>query len=555
MITFDRRLWSSKIRTQPLGFAVLYFLILFLRRRAQLLNPQIWAEDGSQILRGFLDHGWASLAFPANGYLITTSKLLIGGALTLSAAYLPAIATIADWIFTVLVCLAITYCPTWLRARWCIALATLLVPSDPEVFGIPLYSFWWASLLLFLVVLWDDESADLKWRISMVLLGGLSSPIIFLVTPFLFIRLILLKQKKIEGLVLAVSVACCAVQAAMVHNSIGNGSITASKLLLFVPKFLGSYVSGNLRNPTLPWLWVTGLLVCVFVISTMFCGAAARLRNWFILGLWVGAMLMSAVRMDLALIHPHLAGPRYFFFPFVLLSWLIISALPDCRVTSVKVFGVVLLSAAFVNALPVLSRDHVDLHWTGHVVSCSHFSEYALPIGFNGQGSWYLFLTHPQAVKLQQWGVLNVSSPLVRKKTFPYRVIPLEAGQSGAWSSDHRIVSASSIVEDTWRGQDYGPSRLPGLRVVGSLPLGGSDQGRLSIHMHRGARILFREGAPSRQSISIESNGSHFLDYVPATPDWVELEFSNDQLPPEFTVTFTDAGSGVTEWSAVAVRP
>jgi hypothetical protein len=71
--------------------------------------------------------------------------------------------------------------------------------------------------------------------------------------------------------------------------------------------------------------------------------------------------------------------------------------------------------------------------------------------------------------------------------------------------------------------------------------------------LHRGDRVLFR-GAPTaaHQTISIQ-NTSRFLDYAPISPTWIILEFSNDLLPSEFTVVFSDKGS-VGEWSALAVR-
>lgn len=65
------------------------------------------------------------------------------------------------------------------------ATSALLVPTDREVFGVCLYTFWWTSFLLFLVVLWNERSQDIRWRLVSVLLGGLSSPVIFLITPFL----------------------------------------------------------------------------------------------------------------------------------------------------------------------------------------------------------------------------------------------------------------------------------------------------------------------------------------------------------------------------------
>src|SRR5690348_7298014 len=96
---------------------LVFLSLLYLRRSAQLLNPQIWSEDGEQIIPGFLNHGLASFAIPVNGYLITVSKLIMGLSLMMSSLLLPLISTLLTWLFIAGVCMAIAISPTWLSAR------------------------------------------------------------------------------------------------------------------------------------------------------------------------------------------------------------------------------------------------------------------------------------------------------------------------------------------------------------------------------------------------------------------------------------------------------
>jgi hypothetical protein len=50
-----------------------FFCLLMTRRWSQIASPQVWAEDGTQTIYGFITHGWVALLQPVNGYLITVS--------------------------------------------------------------------------------------------------------------------------------------------------------------------------------------------------------------------------------------------------------------------------------------------------------------------------------------------------------------------------------------------------------------------------------------------------------------------------------------------------
>jgi len=157
---------------------LLFFLLLLLRSHARLLHPQVWGEDAVPSFRGsgvfdYVNYGPISLLKPVNGYLILLPKLISGLSLLLSFSYYPIISTVLAWLAILVILTLITSNSTQLRVGpWLGALA-LLVPSDPEVFGLPLYTFWWATLLLFAAVLWKANSQDLTWRLPFIIVGGL----------------------------------------------------------------------------------------------------------------------------------------------------------------------------------------------------------------------------------------------------------------------------------------------------------------------------------------------------------------------------------------------
>lgn len=390
----------------------IFFALLYLRRPQQLLHPQVWDEDGTRIIPALLTHGLASLFYPVNGYLIVLPKLISALALAISGLYYPLISTVIAWIFIVGVCLAVAVSPTWLRGGALLGMATLFVPTDPEVFGIPLYTFWWASLLLFLVVLWDENSKNLAWRVTFVVIGGLSSPIIFLVTPLLAIRAALFRDKRREWLVLLTAVICCCVQAvAMLHFSdrLTGGTINAHNLGHLMPKFLGGYLAGNFIRRTDHLVWIATGVFLLFLLATI-SFLRKRPRYLFLLGLWLGAIYFIGRRVDVGLLQTRWGAPRYFFLPFVLIAWYVVSVLAESGNWNLRLFAAALLFTSFLNMLPVRTRPQQDFHWAEQLSACKDPGPNLIAISYDGHRPWFLELSGPQCKALRNAGFLHPRS-------------------------------------------------------------------------------------------------------------------------------------------------
>jgi hypothetical protein len=532
-------------------WAAAFLFLLFVRRSSQLIHPQIWDEEGTQIIPGFLKHGLMSLDTPVNGYLVTVPKIIMGISLSVSSLHLPLIATVLTWLFIAGVCMAIAKAPTWLKGGVLICLATLLVPTDPEVFGISLYSFWWASLLLFLVVLWEDKSANISWRVTFVFLGGLSSPVIFLITPFLAMRTLIFKPRSREAVVLIAASVCCIVQVLAMHHSnqpIAHGTINIHNLRLIVPKFLGSYLTGNFPGATDKLLWFSAGIVVSFLIASV-SFVTEQPRYLFLLGLWAGTILLSAARVDLSLLHPRLGGPRYFFFPYVLLSWYLVSILVESKRGGLRWAAGTLLFISLLNVLPVLSRSHSDFRWTDHVVSCGQFDHYRIPISFDGYTPWFMDLDHTQCERLQHWGIIPSSRRLERERSYPYSIESVDdkvLESKGLTTSG--FASTSSVVAAGWADSK---DNIPGFKVFGSR---GSNNGAITLRLRRGEKVLFRAGGPGeRQYVSVQGQ-DRFLQRLPPITSWVILDFANNSLPDEFVLAFSDMGKSAGDWSSIALQ-
>jgi hypothetical protein len=391
---------------------LLFFALLFLRRSPQLLSPQVWDEDGTQIIPGLLDHGLRSLIYPVNGYLVVLPKLISAASLAISGVHYPFVSTLITWIFIICVCMLISLAPTYLKGGVFLGAATLLIPTDPEVYGIPLYSFWWATLLLFLVVLWDENSRDLYLRLLIVLIGGLSSPIILLVAPLLVIRAVLLKGNRRELAIMWAALGCCGVQAfTMLHSAapLTVGAKGYSNLRYVLPKFLGEYLAGNfIRRTNHLVLIATGFLLAFLLITIPF--VRKHPHYLYLVGLWCGSIYLTGRRVNLALLQPRYAGPRYYFLPFVLLAWFLVSVMAEKNGWRPRVLAAALLLVSVYNMVPVRTRPQQDFEWRRHIADCIQSDPCPIPISYDGQRSWFLQVNRRQCLALRHAGLIPLGT-------------------------------------------------------------------------------------------------------------------------------------------------
>lgn len=371
------------------------FCALFLRAWPRLLYPEIWIEDGTLNLAGFINEGTISTFSPVGGYLTIIPKLITLTSLSISFIYYPMISTILAWIITLLIFLAIVKAPSYLRGRLLLAISCFFIPSDPEVFGLPSYTFWWSSLLLFMLVFWKEEQ-NTTLRLALLALSSLSAPICVITLPLFWARAIFFKKPSEWMLAIFASIfTLIQISVMMIHNNPGNLNITET-LTLFTPVFFGSYLVGNLSTQL---TWIFG----IFLFGVI-CIGAYKNRNWVmasLIYLLISSILISAYRVELTVLNPIHAGPRYFFYPYILTSWILIQLLFTQQFFIKYISGLFLLVSC-VNAVPHLDRRHDRLNWESHVMNCVNSQIYTFPIHFAGDknNAWSFNLNGEQCQRL-----------------------------------------------------------------------------------------------------------------------------------------------------------
>ena len=372
------------------GLLLLTVAVLWWRRPDQFSHPYIWVEEGSYTLKAYAASGLASVVEPVSGYFVLAAKLIALTAFRLSIAWAPEIDTALTVLFTVAVAGAVALAPTHLRGRpWC-AVWLLVLPLESEVYAVSEYAFWWAGVLLVLALLWDSTRGGAGWRAVFLLLGGLSSPIIAALAPLFALRALLERGRSEIGAA-ALAAALAIAQTIAVFTVEGErptylGQIGPRAML---GKFVGYlYVSGFApydmqvgRAAIIGGLLIAGLGIAAWM-------ARARIDRMFglLLLAWLALCFASVVRAPLAGIHPLAGGPRYFFYPFLLLGWATLWIAAESPSRWVRwALGAMLASSVWV-AYPHMPRHHHRVDWRAELAACAAApGSYSLPIHQDGR--------------------------------------------------------------------------------------------------------------------------------------------------------------------------
>lgn len=379
------------------GFVLLLVMVFIWRRPVEWQHPYVWVEEGTVSLPAYLASGWLSLVSPVSGYLVLPAKFILLVSLTISASHYPAIAYFLTVAFEVTTLCLIAYSPSWLKYPRLAALMVALVPTLPEVFAVSEYAFWWGALWSFVAIFWrEGERPRTAWRTVLVLVGGLSSPMALPAAVLLAIRAAWTRSRT-DLIVGAAAAAAATVQAAIMLSNpsplgIGDRGIDPVQTVV---RFFGHYVISSPRAPGYI-LFAAGAAIIGGLVA--FAIRRRKWRDpWFVLltmSLCAG-IVATLSRVPVGMIHP-VGAARYFFFPYLFLSWILLQAFGESgRVGKTLIAGVLTLS---VSQFVLHGRQaYQSFEWPSELQRClaKGDGEYAMPVQFNGDRSiaWHVNLS------------------------------------------------------------------------------------------------------------------------------------------------------------------
>ncbi len=323
----------GELRRSPIAktFVVFVFatVIIAARRWPQLVSPDVWVEDGTQIIPSFVKLGWAGLFVPVNGYLLVPAKLITYVGLTLSFEHYALVSTVLAIAVQAAVVAAIAVSPTILTTPTLAALLVPVLPIGSEVYALPLFVFWWTTLLLFVGLFWRDGQR-LGVRIIAIIVGGLSSPFITVAWPIFALRLTIERTRgNLTALVMALVLA--SIQGFLLLTEHARG-VTPLDAIHHLPTLISKYFGTALYSVGQHGAGVFGIGVLIFLVAATAALPYARRLTYVMLGLCLAAAIITSIsRVSVDAPHPLLAGPRYFFFPVILTGWMLIMLAIEAR--------------------------------------------------------------------------------------------------------------------------------------------------------------------------------------------------------------------------------
>lgn len=386
------------------GFALLLGAIFLLRRWDQFISPEVYAEDGMIVLPDALTVGWGALLDPVQGYIALTTRLF--GSLALlpeGLAGYPFWGSILATLFAIFILIYIAATPSLLPRPFWFALAAALVPTGPEVFCLPFMGFWWAGLALMILVLRSDHRRRglLISDLSLAVFCGLSGVIAPVAAAVLAVRLFYFRDRFFGGMWLFAVLTTTGCLQFLVFLLKGEGTAgenspaavvggylaePAQSISRLIRRFFGEFLFPEVPGGVLPQslLALAGVLLIGFLaVSGWRTGKPLFLYLWMFLA---GTLALAIVRADFNLMHPLEAAPRYFFYPWILLSWMLIAVLILSKgivIRTTCAACLILASAGLFRSLEGLPDD--DLHWEQAVEKLHTDGFVLLPIHYNGR--------------------------------------------------------------------------------------------------------------------------------------------------------------------------
>jgi len=381
-------------------------LIWFLRRPQQVWHPYVWAEE-SFVVRHFLDGGWLEAVQPVQGYVILPTTLLLPLAASVSFVHLPVLMSLlAAGVFALTVVILVGPESRWgsRSTRTLMAFAMVLCPVNPEVFGVLLYSFWWAALWPMIILGWKR---DLWWaRIPLLVVGALSSPAgAAMVVPFAVSWWWNRRRADLVGAAILAAGAVVQLVSVLDSDRRDTVSTSAGRVLEQAAITLGLFPS--------PWLeptgsrWDVSTLVGIVVGAALIAAVVESLRvgraiePLLLLLPVVIFTVLSSVPFPLVT-SPGGDGPRYYFLPFVSLAWLLLNLLRNSRLSrSTHLVAGVLLAAAAIGIASNFSRPAASttgrLDWRHELQRCADSTLAGVKVPIYTDGSprhlWALRMT------------------------------------------------------------------------------------------------------------------------------------------------------------------
>lgn len=367
--------------SQVLILCLLITLILLIRRPDSFFQPQLWAEDATIFLKQQVEDGASAVFKPYAGYLNLGSRLIALMGANVRFLYIPTFYNFCSLLVLLGCASIIAQCrlPLPSGCKYLMALALVLIPHGGEVF-LNLTNLQWilASLLPILLIQPSGHRPALFYlELVLVVIIGFTGPFLVLFSPLLIYRWFIYNNFRSNLFITAICIPPVAIQTYLISTSPElKQSLPTAELQQWLQAF-GNFSNGLLLGNQLPQylpLSISLLLLLLFGIATAFAVYKIKLvdpeRFPFCLAVIFASIAVYVVSLikfenSPSIIHALGNGQRYFYLPYLFISWLLlVFVFVHSRnfIRKVGLLGLMLMLLSTATAFPIQPMQ--NFHWS-----------------------------------------------------------------------------------------------------------------------------------------------------------------------------------------------
>lgn len=371
---------------QGIAVAAIAALIAFARMPDRFLHGFLWAEDGRIFLVQAHYLGFRSIVTPYAGYLHVIPRVI---ALTFSKVALIGAAPLPfAWVSAAILCVSSAYLFTFARkvmptpAAWTFALSPILIPHVGEVW-LTVTNLQWVLAPAFLILLVETfysplmgastSRGDTLRGIAIVVLS-LTGPFCLLFLPITFLCLIAthrVSRRCSTRLAIGAYFISCLVQliTLIVSPAEERGSRGPRHNLMafahfpwkeqFLHHLALDFVMPTAWSNRMGSYWPVAAIACAVAVIVC-CIFASRNRRVFccvLVVLATGLWALGVMRTDAwsFVLKWDVVGGRYFYEPFIFLTWAILLSLATSPYSAIRFFAGSILTMVMLNSISMFN--------------------------------------------------------------------------------------------------------------------------------------------------------------------------------------------------------
>ena len=338
------RLFHNRNQPRNAVLVALFATAIFASRRpAQIAYPAIWVEDGTRHIPEYFLYGVQSILHPTNGYSQVIGRAITAISLELFGSYYAYGSTVLTAAAFFAISWLIARQASYLPAVWALPLIAAALPIDPEPVLLPSYLFWYAGICAFTTPFLNLSKVRI-WEILALALTACSSPFSAVAIPPLFAATLIDKGKqhakkaRLLLLISFASVLCTMKIFPSAFRESDPSSLATSPQWHLINKdlILDNVFKLVSFSPTLQD--GPGKLLLFSIVGFAYIAGFSAIRKhlqregktwhlYVLLYFWISSISITVMRVGyMDSIDPVVAGPRYFFYPYLISLYLVVVA-------------------------------------------------------------------------------------------------------------------------------------------------------------------------------------------------------------------------------------